>query len=272
MNSKLRRIISILDTMIRHPRSFLRAFANIPEICRGEAIETHTWRVALDNQGKNGWDDNPLWNYFSKYETGPGIWKWTHYFEAYHRHLSRFVGKKCSILEIGIYSGGSLPMWLSYFGDKCSVIGVDIEPACKSYETDQIQVLIGDQQDRNFWAHVKEITPVIDILIDDGGHTPEQQMVTLEEMLPFMPAGSVYICEDIHGISNRFAAFATGIVNRLNAMTSSELNSNSTQIGNVQQAIHSVHFYPYMCVIEKHTYPPKELSAPKHGTDWQPFL
>jgi hypothetical protein len=37
-------------------------------------------------------------------------------------------------------------------------------------------------------------------------------------------------------------------------------------------AIHSFHFYPYVCVIERHAEPPESLIAPKHGTEWQPFL
>jgi hypothetical protein len=227
--------------------------------------------VSQDRE-EEGSSSNPLWNYFSKNETGPGIWKWTHYFEAYHRHFSQYRGQAVNLLEIGIYSGGSLPMWLSYFGDKCRVIGVDIEDACKCYETERIQVFIGDQQDRAFWARFREAAPDIHILIDDGGHTPEQQMVTMEEMLPYMPAGSVYVCEDIHGLSNRFTAFATGLVHRLNTTSGSTdgvLGFTSTSI---QQAIHSIHFYPYLCVIEKHKYPPKTLVAPKHGTEWQPFL
>jgi hypothetical protein len=53
---------------------------------------------------------NPLATYFNNNETGPGIWKWEHYFEIYHRHLEKFRGKPIRILEIGIYSGGSLGM------------------------------------------------------------------------------------------------------------------------------------------------------------------
>jgi hypothetical protein len=43
---------------------------------------------------------------------------------------------------------------------------------------------IGDQGDREFWRAFRERVPPVDVLIDDGGHQPEQQIVTLEEMLP----------------------------------------------------------------------------------------
>ena len=57
--------------------------------------------------------DNALWTYFQNNHTGPGIWKWHHYFEAYDRHLAKFRGQSPVVMEVGIYSGGSLGMWRS---------------------------------------------------------------------------------------------------------------------------------------------------------------
>jgi hypothetical protein len=59
---------------------------------------------------------NPLRRFFEAHKRGHGIWKWNHYFEIYHRHFSKFRGREVHILEIGIYSGGSLEMWKDYFG------------------------------------------------------------------------------------------------------------------------------------------------------------
>ena len=65
----------------------------------------------------------------------------------------------------------------------------------------KIHVLIGDQADRTFWRRMiaHGTLPPLDIVIDDGGHTPDQQRVTLEELLPHIRPGGVYVCEDIHG-------------------------------------------------------------------------
>ena len=265
----LSRLATFLMVLFRHPILFREWVSTMPEFCRGlkfadSLSSTQSHGMEQDLSG------NPLWQYFSKNQTGPGIWKWTHYFEAYHRHFSRFRGSRVNVLEIGIYSGGSLPMWLSYFGDQCKVYGVDIEIACKSYESDKVEVFIGDQEDREFWRRFRQSAPEIDILIDDGGHTVEQQIVTLEEMLPHMPIGSVYMCEDVHGKMNGFASFATAFVHRLNAMKFDE--HPGIPASNLQRAMHSIHFYPYMCVIEKHQFPTDRLIAPKHGTEWQPFL
>lgn len=206
---------------------------------------------------------NPLTEYFENHKEGRGIWKWRHYFELYHKHFSKFVDQEVNVLEIGIYSGGSLDMWRSYFGEQCHIYGVDIEEACKSYENEYTSVFIGDQEKREFWREFRSKTPPIDILIDDGGHTPEQQRITLEEMLPHLKCGGVYFCEDVHGKWNDFTAYATSLVNQLNHL--GEMNA-------FQKSVHSIHFYPFCVVIEKHLVEPDQLEAPKRGTQWQPFF
>ena len=134
---------------------------------------------------------NPLWEYFQNHHQGPGIFKWEHYFDIYHRHLSRFVGRHVDVMEIGIFGGGSLAMWRAYLGENSRIYGVDINPACQAYENEHTSIFIGDQESRDFWKVVKQRVPSVDILIDDGGHSPEQQQVTLEEMLPVVRPGGI---------------------------------------------------------------------------------
>jgi len=239
--------------------------------------EAHEYAHLFQNnhalaKAPNHFTDNPLWNYFQQHNSGPGIWKWEHYFDVYHRHLSKYIGRKVTILEIGIFSGGSLPMWRSYFGNDCHIHGVDIEEACRAYESDRVSVHIGDQADRNFWKAFREKVPHIDIVIDDGGHTPLQQQVTLEEMLPHVAPGGVFICEDVHESFNKFAAFATGLVQELNAINKEPGQLLQSGVSSFQSAVHSIHFYPYIMAIEKHAQAPMHFSAPRHGTEWQPFL
>jgi SAM-dependent methyltransferase len=215
---------------------------------------------------------NPLREYFEAHREGRGIWKWDHYFDMYHRHLSRFVGLETKLVEIGIYSGGSLEMWRQYFGSGCHVYGVDIENACKAYETDNISVFIGDQERPEFWQSFKASVGTVDILIDDGGHTPEQQIVTLNEMLEAIRPGGVYICEDIHGHKNRFINHVVGLVHSLNfAEHAFDEDGISNPANSVQSSIYAITFYPYALVIEKMASPRTGLTAPRHGTQWQPF-
>lgn len=208
-------------------------------------------------------ESNPLQEYFDHHTEGHGIWKWNHYFEIYHRHFAKFRRQPVNLLEIGIYSGGSLEMWRTYFGDQCHIYGIDIEDACRAYANDTTTVFIGDQANRQFWRDFRSNTPPMDIIIDDGGHTPKQQKVTLEETLPALRNGGVYLCEDIHGRSNRFAAYASGLIE--------ELNHFGDQSA-VQKSIHSIHCYPFCLVIEKHAAEPAPFHAPKRGATWQPFF
>ncbi len=213
---------------------------------------------------------NPLREYFDSVSQGKGIWKWLHYFDIYHRHFQKFVGKQVHVVEVGVYSGGGLDMWKAYFGPQCQVYGVDIEEACRTYDGERTKVFIGDQADREFWQKFRKEVPNVDILIDDGGHAPEQQIVTLEEILPHLRPGGVYLCEDILGTQNRFAAYMNGLAAGLNAFTpgsDSEISPSA-----FQRSICSIHLYPFVAVIEKSCHPVEKLSAVKHGTQWQPFL
>jgi hypothetical protein len=160
------------------------------------------------------------------------------------------------------------------------IFGVDIEPACKSYERQGTCVLIGDQADRAIWRRslTDGTLPAPHIVIDDGGHTPEQQRVTLEELLPRIRPGGVYLCEDVHRRDNAFAAFVSGLADSLNGMEKLKSDPANPKrrldvpTNGVQAAIHSVHLYPYVVVIEKRQTGLPELIAPKHGSRWEPFL
>jgi hypothetical protein len=214
--------------------------------------------------------NNPLESYFDGVTEGPGIWKWRHYFDVYHRHLARFRGRPVTIVEVGIYSGGNLSMWRQYLGPEAMIVGIDIEEACRQYEVPGTRVFIGDQADRTFWGTVRREVPHVDILIDDGGHSPEQQMVTLEEMLPHIRPGGVFVCEDIHGEPNGFSLFVGGLSQAIHHMHIDPPNGSKTNA--LQRDVHSIHQYPFVVVIEKNPSPISRLYSEKHGTQWQPFF
>ena len=221
---------------------------------------------------------NALRDFFVNHKEGPGIWKWEHYFDVYDRHFHRFRGQQINILEIGIYSGGSLDMWRHYFGPKAHIYGVDIEPACRIYESDAVTVFIGDQGDRQFWDMFRRNVPYLDIVVDDGSHHPDDQIVSAEELLPFLRPGGVYLCEDVHGAFNRFASYVHGLDHGLNDDSSKRDLLDGEERGllcectPLQSALHSIHLYPFITVIEKNQSKVAQLRAPKHGTQWQPFL
>ncbi len=222
---------------------------------------------------------NHLREFFYNRETGPGIWKWDHYFDIYERHFSRFRGTECVVVEIGIYSGGSLDMWNSYFGPWCKIIGVDIQPECKVYERENVQVFIGNQAEESFWHEFNDKVDKIDIVIDDGSHKARHQELTFQQLFPRLSRGGIYLCEDIHGYpDNKFANYMSGYACDLNNHQFFVKNKDNNdrrltkQTTNVQRMVKSVSFYPYVVVVEKNETPVEEFVAPKRGDQWQPFV
>jgi Methyltransferase domain len=269
-------IRAALAPIIRPPRQWstliIRPLRQWSTLRRGYAFSIVDARVPPASREESA--AHPLQDFFKNRNEGPGIWKWEHYFDIYHRHFHRFRGQQVHVLEIGVYSGGSLDMWREYFGREARIYGVDLEPACKIYERNGVQIFVGDQADRAFWRRVRASIPALDIVIDDGGHELEQQIVTLEELLPFMRPGGVFLCEDLHQAFNRFATYVHGFSHRLNEYHATEdFKDNERRIVSkctpTQDSIASVHLYPYVVVIEKTIASRKYLKAPKHGTEWQ---
>jgi hypothetical protein len=212
-----------------------------------------------------------LLDYFDNHTSGPGLWKWRHYFPVYERHLAKFVGTAVQVVEIGVYSGGSLGMWRHYLGALAHVHGVDIAPECRAYAGEGISISIGDQADPGFWREFLATHPRIDVVIDDGGHQLEQQVATLEALLPRLAPGGVYICEDIAGVHNPLHEYLAGLERNLDAWEAPDRSQSRTLPTNFQRLIGSIHRYPYLLVIERTSEEPGEFVCPRRGTEWQPF-
>jgi hypothetical protein len=142
--------------------------------------------------------EDPLFGYFSSHRSGRVLDKWVHYFPVYTRHFSPYRGRPVRILEIGIYRGGSLDMWRWVFGDQVTLVGIDIDEDAKAAADPRHVVEIGDQTDADFLRRVAEEHGPFDIIIDDGGHEMQQQIVTAETLFPLLADGGVFLCEDTH--------------------------------------------------------------------------
>ena len=207
---------------------------------------------------------NDLERYFEQ-NTGRLIHKWRHYFEIYDRHFARFRGQAPHVVEFGVSQGGSLHLWKDYFGAGVKLYGVDINPHCKQFEEDGVEIFIGDQEDRGFLRSLGERIPKIDILIDDGGHTMGQQIATFEELFPRIDANGVYLCEDMHtsywpdwGGGHRkqgtFVEYTKRLIDQLNAWHSME--PKTFAVDDFSRSAYSMHFYDSVLAIEKRPVPP----------------
>lgn len=201
---------------------------------------------------------NDLEKYF--YENNDKlIDKWVHYFDIYEKYFSKYRNKEVVILEIGVFQGGSLQMWKKYFGPKAKIYGIDINPNCKKLEEENIKIFIGSQSDRTFLQKIKREIPMIDILIDDGGHTMKQQIVTFEELFNHVKEDGIYLCEDTHtsyqimyggGYKRKgtFIEYAKNLIDYLHAHFSEQ---SSLKVNKFTESTKAIHFYDSIVVIEK---------------------
>jgi len=100
------------------------------------------------------------------------------------------------VFEIGIWQGGSLNLWKSYFGPNARIVGIDIERECLAIEEDQIAIRIGDQSDPAFLSSLVDEFGAPDIVIDDGRPQTGHINPTFDFLYPKQPKNSVYVVED----------------------------------------------------------------------------
>ena len=127
--------------------------------------------------------------------------KWFHYFKAYQSALSCFNGKAIRMLEIGVYKGGSLKMWHEYLPRDSVVVGIDIDPSCRQFESpnDNLFVRVGDQSDPRFLHDVIREFGAFDFILDDGSHVCSHMIASFNYLyLDGLKAGGVYLAEDTH--------------------------------------------------------------------------
>ena len=120
------------------------------------------------------------------------------YFQTYEDLFGKYTNKNITFVEIGVLHGGSLFMWREYFGPKARIIGIDLNPKALELEKQGFEIFIGSQSDKKFWKDFYSKVGSIDILLDDGGHSNDQQIVTLAESLDNINDGGLLVTEDVH--------------------------------------------------------------------------
>ena len=190
--------------------------------------------------------------------------KWKHYFPIYERHFTDFVYKPVTFIEIGCGLGGSLQMWKQYFGPHARIVGIDINPQCKRFADDQIEIHIGAQQDPGFLQRVIDQVGIPDIVLDDGSHVMSHIVATFDFLYPKMLKNGMYLVEDLHtayweeyegGLRKpaNFIELSKNLIDELNAdhsrgaMPPTEFTKCTT----------AIHFYDSVVVFERGAYTKK---------------
>lgn len=164
---------------------------------------------------------------FRAYKNSPYLsLKHSTYFQVYEELLSQYRNTEFTFVEVGVLNGGSLFMWREYFGEKARIIGIDLNPLAKKWEKDGFEIYIGSQSSPEFWDQFFKDVGIIDVLLDDGGHTEEQQIITTAKCIPFINDGGILIVEDIqtsylkesgHPSKYSFVSYSKSIVDAINS-------------------------------------------------------
>ena len=212
-------------------------------------------------------ETNKMTDYFFNKAKKLSVDKWHHYLDIYDRHFSKFIGKNPVILEIGVQKGGSLEMYNYYFDGKCKIYGIDIDPTCSDIPSklgvNNIEITIGDQENRDFWKNYLKDKPKFDIVIEDGGHSMNQQIVTYEEVYDHVSENGVYLCEDLHtsywpemnGALNKpgtFIEYSKNFIDMINFYHIKEdLKEKKALYEKFRKITNSITYYDSVIVLEK---------------------
>lgn len=198
--------------------------------------------------------------------------KWTRYFDVYQTYIDRIGYKPITMLEVGIQNGGSIELWAKVLHPASKIYAIDIDPNCAKLDYSylnsggvckNINIIIGDQADLNFWAAKLPTIGNIDFVIEDGGHTMIQQINTLKAIWKYLNTGGVYIAEDTHtsywdgwgseGLHdpNSFVEYCKHLADLVNYNHIKNPTPYLTELYNTYPGLSSVSFYDSMTVVDK---------------------
>jgi len=190
------------------------------------------------------------------------------YIEIYENYFAPLRESTEKLFEIGILSGASHLMWKEYF-HKAEIYGIDIED-CSHLEEKGIHTFIADQANRDHLKNfIRNYGEQYDIIIDDGGHSMEQQQVSFGFLFKYVKPGGLYIIEDVHtslknyydgfgvkadGSNNTFRLIiqymATGNI-KSEYMSQQEINYLRSNIANCNMVYITTSSHSMMCIIKK---------------------
>lgn len=134
-----------------------------------------------------------------------GTDKYQHgYMDAYAQCLPDKIN---SMLEIGYYHGSSAKMWREIYGESVKIHVLDLfENPENAMEEDAIaSKFITHKGDQSSLPVLHSITEQFDLIIDDGSHRADHQLISFIELFRRnLKPGGLYVCEDLHCCTEEF--------------------------------------------------------------------
>lgn len=198
------------------------------------------------------------------------------YTEVYSQYLDKYRNQPIKFLEIGIFEGRSVKLWEKYF-PLGQLYFIDITDRHLKYRSERSKYYFLDQANRDeLLEFISKVGGDFDVIIDDGGHRMEQQIVSFKTLFPYVKSGGLYIIEDLHtsywkdfggngspkdpkageGTAVHFLQGLIDDVNYVGASTAKASHDHipqtmSNSLSEYQKDIYSIHFYDSLCIILK---------------------
>jgi len=126
------------------------------------------------------------------------------YTGMYEEILSQYKNRDCTLLEIGVQSGGSALLWSRYLPNaKLSFSDINqLNQVVIDMIGDKCIFHLGDAYSDYGSSAIKSARPDgFDVIIDDGPHTLQSMVECIRRYLPVVKKGGYLIIEDIQDIS-----------------------------------------------------------------------
>lgn len=192
------------------------------------------------------------------------------YTDIYAGYFAPLKDKPIKMLEIGISTGASVKLWERYFKN-AELHFMDLYYQNIEYHSTRSRYHIGDQGSPDFLSSfIRAAGSDFDIIIDDGGHTMDQQQTSFKYLFPHIKSGGMYIIEDLHtsywpafggniNSPTTTVAFLKSLIDDVNYVgyttkraSHQNINSSNTPgLSYYRENIRSMHFYDSMVIVIK---------------------
>lgn len=119
------------------------------------------------------------------------------YLDVYETYFEKFKNLPIKFLELGVRQGQSISIWKDYFKNAEVIVGLDISPECKIFESGNIKIEIGSQADRTVIENVIHKYGPFDIILDDASHINDLSITSFNLLKNSVSTGGYYIIEDL---------------------------------------------------------------------------
>ncbi len=128
------------------------------------------------------------------------------YIPVYERLLNQYIDKEVNLLEIGVAFGGSALLWQDYLPlsklylvDNIDSIHPDIK---KQLDPNRCTIYKMDAYTNYAVNTLKNYSEKFDIIIDDGPHTIQSQVLFIKKYFNLLKDGGIMIIEDIQNFTD----------------------------------------------------------------------